>query len=255
MRAMRSVVVMVILLCFTNWTMAATVQVMRVQGTVIAQVGTGPEQTLRPGDTVRQGTTISTGQGSHVVLRFDDGQMVALKSLSRFTLESYRYDAKDPGAGQIIMSLLSGGMRAITGLVANTNRSAFALKTPVATIGIRGTDFFAALSQGLYNQVKAGVISVSSTKGTEVFGAGQYAFTASPAVLPAGVAPSALPAGIFTELEAITLTGAAGSASAGAGMGLSPGAALGIGGLIAVGVGAALAAGSDDEETVTPSHH
>jgi hypothetical protein len=252
---MRSAVVLVMLMCFMNWTMAATVQVVSLKGTVTAQVGTGPEQTLRPGDTIRQGTTVSTQQNSNVVLRFDDGQMVALKSLSRFTIESYRYDAKDPSAGRMIMSLLSGGMRAITGLVANSNRSAFALKTPVATIGIRGTDFFTALSQGQYNQVKAGSISVTTTKGTEVFGAGQYAFTASPAVLPSGIAPGALPAGIFNELEAITLTGAAGSASAGAGMGLSPGAALGIGGIIAVGVGAAVAAGSGDDDTVTPASH
>jgi hypothetical protein len=252
---MRSVVVLVMLLCFTNWTMAASVQVVRLQGTVRAQVGSGPEQTLRPGDTVGQGTTISTAQNSNVVLRFDDGQMVALKSLSRFTIESYRYDAKDPSAGQMIMSLLSGGMRAITGLVANSNRSAFALKTPVATIGIRGTDLLAALSQGLYTQTKVGSISVATTKGTEVYGATQYSFTASPAVLPAPVTPAALPAGLFTELEAISLTGAAGGTSTGAGMGLSPGAALGIGGIIAISVGAALAAGSDDDETVTPSHH
>lgn len=255
MRAMRSAVVMVMLVCFTNWTMAATVQVVRLKGTVTGQMGTGPEQTLRAGDTVKQGTTISTGQNSNVVLRFDDGQVVALKSLSRFTIESYRYDAKDPGAGQMIMSLLSGGMRAITGLVANTNRSSFALKTPVATIGIRGTDFLTVLSQGLYNKLNAGSISVTSSQGTQVFAAGQYVFTASPAVLPASIAPTALPAGIFTELEAIAVTGVAGSASAGAGIGLSPGAALGVAGVIAVGVGAAVAAGSGDDDTVTPSTH
>jgi hypothetical protein len=255
MHFIRSVVVLVLLLCFTNWTIAATVQVVRLKGNVTAQLGTGPERTLRAGDTIQQGTTISTGQNSNVVLRFDDGQLVALKSLSRFSIESYRYDAKDPGAGQIIMSLLSGGMRAITGLVANNNRAGFALKTPVATIGIRGTDFLTALSQGLYNKIDAGSISVTSSKGTAAFSGGQYAFTASPAVLPASVAPSALPAGVFTELERIALTGAAGGTSAGAGMGLSPAAAIGIGGVIAVGVGAALSAGSGDDETVTPSHH
>ncbi|HEY7760443.1 MAG TPA: FecR domain-containing protein [Burkholderiales bacterium] len=255
MRAMRSAAVLVVLVCFTNWTMAATVQVVRLQGSVTAQVGSGPEQTLKAGDTLRQGTTITTGQSSNVVLRFDDGQVVALKSLSRFTIESYRYDAKDPSAGQMILSLLSGGMRAITGLVANSNRSAFALKTPVATIGIRGTDFLAALSQGLYNQVKVGSISVTTSKGAEVFGATQYAFTASPAVLPSSVAPSALPAGIFTELEAIALAGAAGGASVGAGMGLSPGAALGIGGLIVIGIGAGLSATSDNDEVTPTTHH
>jgi hypothetical protein len=252
---MRSAAVLVVLVCFTNWTMAATVQVVRLQGSVAAQVGAGPEQMLRAGDTLQQGTTISTGQNSNVVLRFDDGQVVALKSLSRFTIESYRYDAKDPGAGQMILSLLSGGMRAITGLVANSNRSAFSLKTPVATIGIRGTDFLAALSQGLYSYAKVGSIGVTTPKGTGVFAAEQYAFTASPAVVPSSIAPGALPAGIFTELEAVALTGAAGGSSAGAGFGLSPGAVLGIGGLIVVGVGAGLAATSDDDEVTPATHH
>jgi hypothetical protein len=255
MQAIRSAVAVVVLVCLSHWSMAATVQVVRLKGTVSGQVGTGPEQTLRAGDTVQQGTTISTGQNSNVVLRFDDGQVVALKSLSRFTIESYSYDAKSPGAGRIILSLLSGGMRAITGLVANTNHSNFALKTPVATIGIRGTDFLTVLSQGLYNKINAGSIGVTSSQGTRVFAAPQYVFTASPAVLPATVAPTALPAGIFTELEAIVMTGAAGGASAGAGLGLSPGTALGVGAAIAIGVGAAAAAASGDEDTVTPSSH
>ena len=257
MQKMRSAVVLSVLVCFSNWSMAANVQVVRLQGSVTAQVGTGPEQNLRAGDTLQGGTTVSTGQNSNVVLRFDDGQIVALKSLSRFSIESYRYDTKDPSAGQMILSLFSGGMRAITGLVANSNRSAFSLKTPVATIGVRGTELLAALSQGLYTQTKAGSISLTTAKGTEVFAAPQYAFTANPTVLPAAVAPTALPAGVFTELDAIALAGGgAGGAAAGAGMGLSPGAALGITGLIIIGIGAGLAATSDsDEVTPSPTHH
>lgn len=252
MQAMRSAVALVVLVCFSNWAMAASVQVASLQGNVTMQMGSGPEQRLRAGDTVTPGAVVSTGQASNAVLRFDDGQIVALKSLSRFSVESYQYDAKKPGAGQIIMSLFSGGMRAITGLVGNSNRSAFALKTPVATIGIRGTDFFAALSQGLYAHPASGAIGVTTTKGTGAFAAGQYSFTASPTVLPTSIPASAMPAGIFTELQAIPI-GAAGGAAQGAGLGGFTGTAIGVGAIIAVGIGAAAAATSGGGSTTT--HH
>jgi len=254
MRAMRSAVALVVLVCFSNWTLAATIQVTSVQGTATSQLGSGPEQRLRPGDTIAPGATVTTGQSSNVVLRFDDGQIVALRSLSRFSVESYKYESKNPGAGEVIMSLFSGGLRAITGLVGNSNRSAFALKTPIATIGIRGTDFFAALSQGLYAHPAKGAIGVTSTKGTTAFTAGEYSFTASATTLPTSIPASALPAGIFTELQAINL-GAAGGAATGAGVGGFVGTALGVGGLIAVGVAAIAAAASSSDDTSTTTHH
>jgi hypothetical protein len=247
---MRSAVALVVLVCFNTWTMAASVQVTSVTGSVTAQTGTGPEQRLRAGDILAQRAVVATGQGSTVVLRFDDGQVVALKSLSRFTVESYNFDPKNPGAGEIIMSLFSGGMRAITGLVGNTNRSAFALKTPVATIGIRGTDFFAALYQGLYAHPSSGAIGVTSTKGTGAFSAGEYSFTASSTVLPTSIPESALPAGIFSELQTISL-GAAGGAAQGASVAGFSGTTLGVIGIIAVGIAAAAAAASGGGSSTT----
>ena len=252
MRAMRSAVALVVMVCFNAWTMAASVQVTSVTGNVTAQTGTGPDQRLKAGDIIAPRATVVTGQSSTAVLRFDDGQVVALKSLSQFSVESYKFDPKSPGAGEIIMSLFSGGMRAITGLVGNSNRSAFALKTPVATIGIRGTDFVAALSQGLYAHPSSGAISVTSTKGTAVYSAGQFSFTASSTALPASIPASALPVGIFNELQAIVIP-TAGGAAAGATVGGFTGTTLGVIGIIAVGVGAAAAAASGGGSSAT--HH
>jgi hypothetical protein len=232
--------------------MAASVQLTSMTGSVTSQVGSGPEQRLKVGDVIPARAMVTTGQASTAVLRFDDGQIVALKSLSRFSVDSYKYDPKNPGAGEIIMSLISGGMRAITGLVGNSNRSAFALKTPVATIGIRGTDFLAVLSQGLYAHPSSGAIGVTTSKGTGAYSAGQYSFTASNTVLPTGIPPSALPTGIFNELQAIPV-GAAGGAAQGATVAGFSGTTLGVIGIIAVGVGAAAAATSGGGSSTT--HH
>jgi hypothetical protein len=249
---MRSAVALVVLVCFSTWSMAASVQVTSVTGTVTAQRAGGPEQRLKVGDTLASGSVVSTGQSSTVVLRFDDGQIVALKSLSRLSIDSYRYDPKNPGAGESIMSLLAGGLRAITGLVAKNNRSAFALKTPVSTIGIRGTDFMVAVSQGQYTFTSEGAIVITTNQGPLVFPAGSYSFTAAATVLPGAIPASALPAGIFTELQAISL-GAAGGAATGATLGGFSGTTLGVIGIIAVGVGAAAAAASGGGSSTT--HH
>ena len=47
----------------------------------------------------------------------------------------------DAGTGRAFFRLLKGGFRAVTGLVGRRDRSNYRVATPVATIGIRGTDY------------------------------------------------------------------------------------------------------------------
>jgi hypothetical protein len=66
------------------------------------------------GDVVKAGETVSTGAGSNVVLRFDDGQIVALSANSSMTVSTYTFN-RQAGSGNVVLSLISGGMRAIQG--------------------------------------------------------------------------------------------------------------------------------------------
>jgi hypothetical protein len=144
----------------------------------------------------------------------------------------------------------------VTGAVGSRNRSAWSLKSPTATIGIRGTDFAFAISNGDYAQVVDGAISITTQKGTQVVSAGQTAFSAGPNILPSTIPPGSAPAGLFNELMSIPLGGAAGGSAAGAGVGISTGVgtALGIGAAVAVGVGAAAAAASGGGSSSTTHH-
>jgi hypothetical protein len=106
-----------------------------------AQVSTGASspRTLREGDELRQGDTVSTGANSSLVLKFDDGEVAALTQNSRMSITAYEYQP-EARTGNVLLSLISGGMRAITGLIGRTQPERVAYRAATTTIGIRGTD-------------------------------------------------------------------------------------------------------------------
>ncbi len=90
---------------------------------------------------VRAGDRIETEQGGHVHLRFADGAFVAVRPGSRLIIETYRYDAGRPQDSAIRFKLEQGAARSISGKGAEAARANFRLNTPIAAIGVRGTDF------------------------------------------------------------------------------------------------------------------
>jgi hypothetical protein len=128
---------MALLLC--DAALAASAVVTSLTGNVQVQSGAGAARTLRQGDEVVQGDTVFTGAASSVVLKFDDGQVAALTANSRMQVTAYAYD---PGSrhGNILLSLVVGGMRAITGLIGHNQPSNVNFRAATATIGIRGSE-------------------------------------------------------------------------------------------------------------------
>jgi hypothetical protein len=133
-----------------------------VTGNVTAQVGTGPTRAIIQGDTVRAGETINTASASAVVLRYPDGQITSLTQNSKFHIQAYEYNPQTK-SGNILLELLAGGVRTVSGLIAATNPSRFAMKAGTTTIGIRGTDFIAGYDakQGTVVAVLSGSVIVS----------------------------------------------------------------------------------------------
>lgn len=108
-------------------------------GTAQTQTGSGTPRALRVGDRVLQGDTVSTGAGSSLVLKFDDGEVTALSQNSRMTITAYQYEPTSQ-KGNMLLSLVTGGMRAITGLLGRNTPDRVAYRAATTTIGIRGTD-------------------------------------------------------------------------------------------------------------------
>ncbi len=134
-----SVLLALMALFFTDLVLAAGAVATSVTGAVQVQTGTGAPRPVRQGDEFLQGETISTGANSAAVLKFDDGQVVALTSNSRMTITAYQYNPATE-SGNVLLSLVTGGMRAITGLIGRRSPNQVAYRAASATIGIRGTD-------------------------------------------------------------------------------------------------------------------
>lgn len=199
---------------------------------------------------IEPGSVVVTGPASLAVLRFDDGQVVALNENSEFRITEYSFAKDNPKQDRSIFDLLKGAMRSVSGLLASRNSQAYAMRIPQGTIGIRGTDYMVALINPAYMSVLNGAIAVSNTAGTVTFAAGATATVASATTLATAIAASALPASVaasFNQLSALTLTPGAGAATGAAEGGVTLGA---IGAAAAV-VGIAAAISSSDDSTTT----
>lgn len=114
-------------------------------GEVIFSVGeahlTGVNQMLKRGDQVDVGHAVVTGQNGHVHLKFNDGAFVSVRPGSELHVEQYVYDQSNPENNRVKFNLVKGTSRLITGKAGQASKQNFRLNTPVAAIGIRGTDF------------------------------------------------------------------------------------------------------------------
>jgi hypothetical protein len=92
---------------------------------------------------VENGDTLVSEKNTYAQIRFVDNHEITLKPGTTFRIENFNYDAAKPDADSAAFSLVKGGLRSITGLLGKRNKEKFSLKTPTATIGIRGTTFVA----------------------------------------------------------------------------------------------------------------
>jgi hypothetical protein len=133
-------------------------------GDVVATDTQGKLRLLTKGAQIAQGDTVSTNDG-RAQLRFSDGAYVSLQPASQFRVDDYRFEGKADGSERGFFSLLSGGMRTITGLVGRTNKRNYQVSTAVATIGIRGTEYTLSYGGSVSGSVGEGEIVVCNGAG------------------------------------------------------------------------------------------
>lgn len=112
-------------------------------------------QRLSRGHALHEGDCIETGDSGHVHIRFVDGGLVSVRPLSRLCLEQYR-PPRDGQPAAIKFRLDKGVVRSLTGEWGAQHKDRFRLNTPLAAIGIQGTDFIVKANKDL---VAAQVIS------------------------------------------------------------------------------------------------
>lgn len=177
----------------------------------------GGKHSLTRGMKVHVGETIETASNGQVQIRMNDNGLVAIRPGSHFKIKAFKFSgANGAGSGEdkSYFQLLKGGFRSITGAVGQRNKKAYRVTTPVATIGIRGTDYTARLcsgdcqqADGLYMGVWQGGVSLSNVAGSTNIDAGQFAYVASEDASPTAV--QSLPASLLASSSAAVDSGAA----------------------------------------------
>jgi hypothetical protein len=107
---------------------------------VTGQVHTGG-RALAIGDAVQEGDEIVTGTQGTTYLKTIDNGLLILRPSSRARIVTYHVDKVNPANTQIKFELLSGVARSVSGDAVKLARQNFRFNTPVAAIGVRGTDF------------------------------------------------------------------------------------------------------------------
>jgi hypothetical protein len=144
-------------LAFSDGASAAAGKAVFVAPPVTVQHGSLQQAPLKQGDAVDQGDTVVTGAKARAQLLMADGARIALRSGSSFRIDDFQLPAAVNAPttataisadGRSFATLLKGGLRTTSGAIGKKDPAAYELRTPVGTLGIRGTDYAAVLCQG-----------------------------------------------------------------------------------------------------------
>lgn len=160
----------------------------------------GSERAARKGVTVNVGDTLSTAKGAMAQLKMGDGAIVVVVPESRVTVAEFRYNGVEDGTEKVRYRLEQGGFRAVTGAIGRTHKKNYLIETPIAHMGVRGTDhetyYFPATGPvsgegakpGAYNKVNTGRTFIRTGVGEVEIEPNQVGFVASanevPVILP-----------------------------------------------------------------------
>ena len=122
-----------------NNAVLASAKLVGAQGTIDAIDAGGARRRLVDGGSVFPGEVVETAGGARGVLAFRDDSRLTLGASTRFRVDNFIYDEKNPAEGRFLVSLLRGSVRALTGLIGKSNTRNVSFSTATATIGIRGT--------------------------------------------------------------------------------------------------------------------
>lgn len=145
-------------------------EVMLTRGQVIAVGQDKVSRDLDTGDGVFVGDKIVTGEDGFVRLLMVDDARLDLRCYSIMVIEKYDLQTTRRSS---ILKLLQGSLRKISGEIGKSKDDVYEMKTPVASVGVRGTEYALRVFQskgcdgsvdtadeGLYVKVIEGLVDV-----------------------------------------------------------------------------------------------
>lgn len=95
-----------------------------------------------------EGDTLVSSSDSLAKITMIDKAKFELSANSKMAFERYQYQANSPEKSNTLTRFYRGAMRATTGLIGKFAPEKFDVRTPVISIGIRGTDYVARHCEG-----------------------------------------------------------------------------------------------------------
>ncbi|MFC5300977.1 FecR family protein [Azospira restricta] len=142
---------------------------------------------MRPaavGELVREGDSVVTGADGEVHLAMEDEGQIAIRPNTRMRIAKYR--AEGGSGDSSVIALVQGALRSVTGWIGKYNPKGYTVRTPTATIGVRGTDHETRVipegssegEAGTYDKVNQGATVLSTAQGRTEIRPNQAGFVA-----------------------------------------------------------------------------
>ncbi len=142
-------------------------QVTYSRGVLTGQIDGEQPRLIAKGSLLHNGETLNTGSRAFALIEFNDGTKMTLRPSTTFKIDNI--DTR-PDRENAVLSLIRGGLRAVTGFISKRARKAFRINTPVGTIGIRGTEFDARLCEGSECQAEEDATGQTAQRESRVIG-------------------------------------------------------------------------------------
>jgi FecR protein len=162
-----------------------------VTGEVRVGLAAGSERPAAKGALISVGDTVTTAKASMAQIKMGDGAVIVVQPESRLTVAEFRYTGTEDGTEKVRFRLEQGGLRSVTGAIGHTHKGNYLIETPIAHIGVRGTDheswYFpspasldgVATEAGLYNRVNVGLTYIRTANGEVAVMPNQVGYAAS----------------------------------------------------------------------------
>jgi len=155
----------------------------RVQGEAVAVRDSGTAA-LNVGDAVYMNDILETGDKARLTVTFIDGQSLTLGENAEIIIDEFVYE-DDPIRDASVLRWVSGAFLTATGAIGKSNPESVLVNTPVATIGIRGTQFWGGrLEKDFEVLVLEGAVVVRNESGEVQLNPGQTTSVASATTAP-----------------------------------------------------------------------
>jgi hypothetical protein len=155
--------VLILLAPLPSFAANAIGKVDRIQGES-SDLADGSAKPLALGAAVFENEEITTGPDARLALRFDDGTLLTVGERARVLLDEFVYR---PAGKSRLRLAIEGAFRFASGKLGPGATRDASITTPVATIGVRGTDFWGGLIDGHFGVVLIeGTITVSTSAGS-----------------------------------------------------------------------------------------